>query len=243
MKKVTVEAPATVANLACGFDVLGLALNKPIEVLTMELAAHSEVSIKNMDDFGLPEDPAENLIGRIMEKVFALTGERRGVNIICKKMLKPGSGLGTSAASASAAAVAANEVFGLGLDTLGLIDLALEGEQFISGSRHADNVAPCIAGGIQLVMSNEPLEVTELDHPELWVSVIYPQITISTAAARQMLSDHLPLKTAIKQWGRVGGLVAGLAKKDHHLIAACMVDLVAEPYRKKLIPGLSLIHI
>ena len=233
---IKVSAPATIANLSAGFDVLGLALDYVTEEMTMAFAGDNSITIKNLDEYGLPEDPDKNLIGPVIRKALAIKGEERGIVVSCRKKLKPGSGLGTSAASAVAAALAINELLQLKLTDRELIELAMEGEAFVSGGPHADNIAPCLLGGIQLVRSTVPLDVISLDYPEFYISVLYPDIEVKTEAARALLPPELPLKTAVNQWANLGALVAGLEKKDIALVGRSLNDFVAEPYRKQLIP-------
>jgi len=150
----------------------------------------------------------------------------------------PGSGIGSSAASSAAAAFAGNLLLGNIFSVDELVRFAMEGERLASGAPHADNVAPALYGGITLVRSYEPLDIVQINVPrELFCVIIHPEIEIKTSVARGLLDPHLPLATAVRQWGNVGGLVAGLYSEDYDLIGRSLEDYVAEPKRSGLIPG------
>ncbi len=239
MDEIKVLSPATVANVVCGFDCLGFALEKPYDEMTVRRIDERIVRIINRDDFGLPTDPAKNVAGVALTAMLAKAGADFGVEVEITKHIKPGSGIGSSAASSGGAVVAANRLLGDRFSKLELVEFAMEGEKLASGSRHADNVAPCIFGGFTLVRSTYPLDIVSLDFPLLFVTVIHPQIEIKTAEARAILPKEVPLKTAIRQWGNLGSLVAGLAQGDYGLISRSIEDFIVEPVRKSLIPGLD----
>ncbi|NOT46774.1 MAG: homoserine kinase [Acidobacteria bacterium] len=236
MQEVRVITPATVANVVCGFDCLGFALTEPFDEMTLRRTDDPGIRIINRDEFGLPTKPEENVTGVVAAAALKRAGTDFGLEIEITKHIMPGSGIGSSSASAAGAAVAVNRLLGDKFSKLELVDLAMEGEKLASGSRHADNVAPCIFGGFTLVRSTEPLDVVTLEFPPLWATIIHPQIEIKTAEARAILPKDVPLNTAVKQWGNVGSLVAGLAKGDYGLIARSLEDLIVEPVRKSLIP-------
>ena len=236
MKEITVLAPATVANVVCGFDCLGFALSEPNDELTVRLVDEKTVRIIHHDDFGLPTDPAKNVAGVALLSLLENVDENVGFEVEITKHIKPGSGLGSSAASAAGAVVAANKLLGERFSKLELVEFARDGEFAACGARIADNVAACIFGGFILVRSTEALDVISLEYPSLFATVIHPQIEIKTSEARALLMSEIPLETAVKQWGNVGALVAGLAKGDYDLIARSLEDFVAEPFRKVLIP-------
>lgn len=234
---VTVRAPATVANVVCGFDCLGFALDGPFDEVELVVIASPGISIEHRDDFGLPTDPDQNVVGTVLASMLAATGSQIGLRAIVTKGIRPGSGIGSSAASAAAAAVAGNAVLGGRFSKHELVEFARDGELTACGSRIADNVSASIFGGFTLVRATEPVaDVIPLVHPELFATVIHPQIEIRTEDARALLKPDVPLRTAIRQWGNVGALVAGLAAGDLDLIARSLEDFVAEPYRKALIP-------
>ncbi len=236
MQEVRVLAPATVANVVCGFDCLGFALENPFDEMTVRRIDEKTIRIINRDDFGLPTDPAKNVAGVALTAMLAEAGANFGIEVEVTKHIKPGSGIGSSAASSSGAVVAANRLLGDRFSKLELVEFAMEGEKVASGARHADNVAPCIFGGFTLVRSTDPLDIVSLDFPLLFATVIHPQIEIKTAEARAILPKDVQLKTAIRQWGNLGSLVAALARSDYGLISRSMEDFIVEPVRKSLIP-------
>ncbi|MFN6962276.1 MAG: homoserine kinase [Pyrinomonadaceae bacterium] len=239
MDIVRVTAPASVSNVVCGFDVLGFALAEPFDELTARniAGARGEVRIVHRDDFGLPTDAERNVAGVAARAVLDAAGANFGVELEITKRIKPGSGIGSSAASACGAAAAVNRLLGDHFSPTELIELAMAGEQLASGSRHADNVAPCLLGGFTLVRSVEPeIDVVRLAHPELYAAVIHPQIEIRTSEARAMLPADVSLKSAIRQWANLGAFVAALSSGDHDLMARSMRDEIVEPVRSALIP-------
>ncbi|RYY90726.1 MAG: homoserine kinase [Chitinophagaceae bacterium] len=237
MESVTVLAPGSVSNLGSGFDVLGFALNDPCDEMQLRFTNEPGVRLINESPYELPDDPHKNVSGVTLLAVLQKTGIARGFELTVRKQIKPGSGIGSSAASAAGAAVAANILLGNPFSKLELLDLAMEGEVIASGARHADNVAPCIWGGVTLIRSLDPVDIIALPAADLFVSVVHPQIEIRTAEARAVLRAEVPLKDAIRQWGNLGALVAGFYRNDAELIGRSMEDVVAEPYRKALIPG------
>ncbi len=236
MQEVSVLAPATVSNVVCGFDCLGFALEKPFDEMTVRKISERSVRIINRDNFGLPADPAKNVAGVVLTAMLAEAEADFGVEVEITKHIKPGSGIGSSSASSCGAVVAVNRLLDDRFSKLELVEFAMEGEKLASGARHADNVAPCIYGGFTLVRSTDPLDIVPLDFPTLFATVIHPQIEIKTAEARAILPSDVPLKTAIRQWGNLGSLVAALAQGDYSLISRSMKDFIVEPVRKSLIP-------
>ena len=236
MDEIKVLSPATVANVVCGFDCLGFALENPFDEMTVRRIDDKTIRIINRDDFGLPTDPAKNVAGVALKAMIEKAGADFGVEIEITKHIMPGSGIGSSAASSAGAVVAANRLLDDRFSKLELVEFAMEGEKLASGARHADNVAPCIFGGFTLVRSTDPLDIVSLDFPPLFATVIHPQIEIKTAEARAILPKDVPLKTAIRQWGNLGSLVAALARSDYGLISRSMEDFIVEPVRKSLIP-------
>lgn len=236
MDQIRVLSPASVSNVVCGFDVLGFALNEPYDEMAVRWIKERTVRIIHRDNFGLPTDPEKNIAGVAARAALEAAGVDRGVEIEITKNIKPGSGIGSSAASACGAVVAIDRLLGGRFSKSELVDLAMEGEMLASGARHADNLAPCIFGGFTLVRSVEPLDVVELEFPELYVSVIHPQIEIRTSEARAILPKYVGLKDAITQWANLGAFVAGLAKGEYDLIARSMHDVIIEPARKSLLP-------
>ena len=237
ISSVTVSAPATIANLVCGFDILGMALEEPRDILQVSITGSPGIQITNNDDFDLPSDPMQNVAGVALQAMLNEYPHTAGFNMISHKQIKPGSGLGSSAASAAGAVVAANILLDQYFSKEQLVKFAMAGEELASGVRHADNVAPCIYGGITLIRSLEPTDIIPLAVPELYVTVIHPQIEIKTSDARQILRKNVLLKDAIVQWGNIAGLVTGFLKNDHALISRSLTDILIEPVRSILIPG------
>jgi homoserine kinase len=239
MKKVIVHSPGTVANLVCGFDILGLALDEPYDIMELSFLDEPKVVIRNRDAFNLPTDPEKNVAGVVLLSIIEKTGRRFGFELTIEKHIKPGSGIGSSAASAAGAVVAANELLGKIFSREELVQFAMNGEKLASGVKHADNIAPCILGGISLIRSIHPLDIVSIPSPELFVTVVHPQIEVRTADARQILRQKVLLKDAIRQWGNIAGLVTGFMKNDYELIGRSLEDVIIEPVRSILIPGFN----
>lgn len=237
MRKVTVSCPATIANLVCGFDVLGMCLNDPADTMDVILLEENIIKIKSADGYPLPEDPMQNTAGAPLVEMLKEIEGPIGFELLIHKHIKPGSGLGSSAASAAGAVVAANALLNNRFSKEDLLRFAMFGEKIASGVKHADNVAPCIYGGITLIRSVHPLDVVALNAPPLFITVVHPQIEVKTSDARQILRKEVQLRDAIKQWGNIAGLVAGLMKNDYALIGRSLEDVIIEPVRSMLIPG------
>ena len=237
MNQVTIQAPATVANLVCGFDILGLALDKPYDTMEIRLLDEPGVIITSKDGFPLPKDPAQNTAGAPLIAMLEELDQPIGFEVIISKQIKPGSGIGSSAASAAGAVVGANHLLGNRFAKEDLVRFALWGEKVASGVKHADNIAPCIYGGITLIRSIFPLDIIAIPAPPLHVTVVHPQIEVRTSDARQILRKQVLLKDAIRQWGNIAGLVAGFIKQDYDLIGRSLEDVIIEPIRSILIPG------
>jgi homoserine kinase len=240
-KSITAFAPATVSNLACGFDVLGFALEAPGDEVTASLTADG-VSIDDITGDGgrLPREAGRNTAGVAAQAMLRALGESRGVGLTIRKGLPLASGLGGSAASAAAAVVAVNALVGGHAPIEMLIACALEGERLGAGSGHADNVAPAICGGLVLVRTQNPPDVIPLPIPAgLTAVVVHPALEIETSRARAMLGDTVPLAAAIQQWANLGALVHGLHMADFALIGRALHDTIAEPRRAALVPGLA----
>ncbi len=236
MKKITVRAPATVSNVVCGFDCLGFALDAPCDEMTVRLIDEKMVRIKHFDQFDLPLEAEKNVAGKAVLTLLEAVAENVGFEIEITKHIKPGSGIGSSSASAVGAVVAANKLLGDRFAPLELADFAMAGEFVASNARHADNVAPALFGGFTLVRSTEPLDIVRLEFPKLFVTVIHPQIEIKTSEARKILPTEISLKNAIQAWSNTGAFVAALSKGDYELMRRSMEDFIVEPARKNLIP-------
>jgi len=236
-RSCTVHAPATVANLVCGFDVLGMCLEAPYDLMSIKLLDERKVIMNKVEGFDLPTDPAQNTAGAPLLAMLEEVNQPIGFEVSIQKHIKPGSGIGSSAASAAGAVVAANHLLGNIFSKEDMVRFAMIGEKVASGVKHADNIAPCIYGGITLIRSIFPLDIVEIHVPELHITVVHPQIEVRTADARQILRKEVLLKDAIRQWGNIGGLVAGFMKNDYGLIGRSLEDVIIEPVRSMLIPG------
>lgn len=241
MKKIHLKVPATVANLVCGFDILGMAVNEPFDEMVFHFLDAPGVIIKHTDSFGLPTEPEKNVAGVVLLKILEHLNLKSGVEVTIHKNIKPGSGLGSSAASAAGAAFGLNKLLGNPLSETELVHFAMYGEELASGVRHADNIAPCIYGGITLVKSSNPIDIIPLNSPDLYVTAVHPQVEVKTSDARQILKKNIQLKDAVTQWGNIAGLVAGILKNDHALIGRSLNDVIIEPVRSILIPKFEII--
>ncbi len=236
-QSIKIKVPATIANMVCGFDILGFAVAEPYDEMTITLKKEPGISIVHTDDHGLPTEPDRNVAGAALQAMLAELTMLAGFHVSIHKHIKPGSGLGSSAASAAGAVVAANYLLGEVFNKESLVQFAMHGEKLASGVKHADNITPCIYGGITLIRSIFPLDIIPLQPPPLFVTIVHPQIEVKTADARSILKKQVYLKDAIKQWGNIAGLVSGLLQRDYALIGRSLEDVIIEPVRSILIPG------
>lgn len=236
--EIKVFCPATVANISCGFDVLGVALNSVGDEMTVRKVSEKGIKITKLTGQDLPKETLNNVAG-VAGNAFLLAADYDGgFEIEINKKIKPGSGIGSSAASSAGAVWAMNYLLGNPFSKTELVKFAMEGERLASEVAHADNVAPALFGGFTLVRSYSPLDVITIPAPsELYVTIIHPQIEIKTSDSRKILKTTISMETGIKQWGNVGGLVAGLFKEDYELIGRSLEDHIVEPIRSILIPG------
>ncbi|NLR62931.1 homoserine kinase [Chitinophaga varians] len=239
MDSIKVFAPGTVANVACGFDVIGLAMDAPGDEMILRRTSAPGIRIKAVHGADLPVDPAKNVASVAVQALLQKYDHPdTGIEIEIFKHIHPGSGIGSSAASSAGAVVAANHLLGEPFTKKQLVRFAMEGERLACGSAHADNVAPAILGGFTLVRSYRPLDITTLHTPaELWVTVIHPQIEVKTSDAREILKQKVLMTDAIRQWGNVGAMVAALYQEDYDLISRSLEDVIVEPVRSILIPA------
>ena len=239
MKHIKVFAPGTVANLGCGFDIMGLTLDgvgDRIEVAAE--AGASGLAIRNESGKRLPEKPEDNVITPAVAAMLEAYGQPVQVEITILEKIAPGSGIGSSAASSAAAVYGLNELLGRPFAAERLVEFAMMGEALLGGTPHADNVGSALLGGVVLVRGYRPFDIVRLPVPDnFFYAVAHPGIVVSTREAREALPKRIPLSDAVAQWGNVGGLVAGFALRDVALIGRSMHDVVAEPYRKGFIPG------
>jgi homoserine kinase len=233
-------APATVSNVACGFDVLGFALDGPGDLVTAESSAERGVEIVSIEGDGgrLPRDVRRNTAGAAAEALLVRLGAARGIRLTIHKGLPLASGIGSSGASAVAAVVAVNELLGRPAPLDVLLESAMAGEVAGCGAAHPDNVAPALYGGFVLARTAQPPDIVRLPVPEgLSCALLHPHLEVETGAARAVLGDTVSLRDAVRQWGNVGGLVAGLFLNDLPLVARALEDHVVEPKRAHLVPA------
>lgn len=240
METIQLFCPATIANVSCGFDVLGLCLDNPGDEMTFRKTKKKGVEIIKITGQELPLETEKNVAGVAALALLKAYDKKLdfGIAIEIHKNIKPGSGIGSSAASAAGAVYGVNKLLNNPFAPLELIRFAMEGEKLASGALHADNVAPALFGGFTLVRSYAPLDVLQLPTPdELFATVIHPQIEVRTADARSVLKNSVSLKSAITQWGNLAGLISALYTNDYELLSRCLHDEVIEPLRSALIPG------
>jgi homoserine kinase len=239
---IAVYAPGSVSNVACGFDVLGFALDEPGDVVVAAQQDQSGVSIAAIhgDRGRLSTDPRKNTASAAVAELIRRLETTRGIALTIHKGLPLASGIGSSGASAVAAVVAANELLGRPASLEVLLECAMAGEQAGCGSIHPDNVTPSLYGGFILARSAQPPDIVHLPVPVgLACAVLHPHVEIETGAARKLLGDQVSLKDATRQWANLGALVAALYTSDLALLSRSLVDTIAEPKRASLVPGLA----
>ncbi|WP_411031816.1 homoserine kinase [Spongiimicrobium sp. 3-5] len=238
MEEIRVFCPATIANISCGFDVLGLALDAVGDEMVVRKCKENTIKITKLEGQDLPKQTLQNVAGVAGLALLEKADYKGGFEIEIYKKIKAGSGIGSSAASSAGAVWAMNQLLGKPFATIDLVKFAMEGERLASGVAHADNVAPALFGGFTLVRSYSPLDIIRIDAPTaLFATVIHPQIEIKTSDSRKILKTKISLEDGIKQWGNVGGLIAGLYTNDYDLIGRSLIDHIVEPIRSILIPG------
>jgi len=237
---IQVFAPATVANVVCGFDVLGFAVNEPGDEVIMRVTDKPGITISKItgDNGRLPLDPAKNTVSvSVQHYLKSIDRVDIGLDIELHKKMPIGSGLGSSSASTVAGLFAAKTLLGDETDVAKLLPFAMKGEEMACGHGHADNVAPALMGGFVLIRSYEPLDVIRLPHPKgLYCAIVFPDVDVPTREARQIIRDKIYMKDAVTQWGNIAGLVSGLFMNDIDLIGRSMKDILVEPVRSMLIP-------
>lgn len=240
MKSIKAFAPATVANVSCGFDIFGFAVEAPADEVVVTLKDKPGVTISKItgDEGRLPLESSRNTSGVAVQEYLKAIGSNRGAEIVLHKNLPLGSGMGSSAASSVAALVAINHLHDSPYTREQLLPFAMEAERIACGSAHADNVAPSLLGGFVLIRSYSPLDVTRIPTPDgLYCTLVHPHLELKTEDSRRVLKSAIPMKDAITQWGNIAGLVVGLMKPDFGLITRSLQDVIAEPIRSVLIPG------
>ncbi|MGR7814125.1 homoserine kinase [Lacinutrix undariae] len=237
MTEIKIFSPATVANVSCGFDVLGFCLDTVGDEMIVRKTAEKGIKITKIEGFDLPFEVKNNVAGVAALAIYNDAKPNCGFEIEIYKNIKPGSGVGSSSASASGTVFAINKLLGNPYNNTQLTDFAMKGEAVASGCEHADNIAPALFGGFTLVKSTIPLEVLQIPTPsQLFATVIHPQIEIKTSESRAILPQNIPLKDAITQWANVGSLIHALHTDNYELIGRSLNDVVVEPHRSQLIP-------
>jgi homoserine kinase len=240
MKAVTAFAPATVANVSCGFDILGFAIGEMGDRVRVALSDHAGLRVVSIvgDGGRLPLEPEKNTCTVAIQAFLDRLNSDQGLDIALIKGLPLGSGMGSSAASAAAALMAVNELMGRPFTKSELVPFAMEAERIACGAAHADNVAPSILGGFVLIRDYAPLDIVKLPVPEgLYTTLIHPHIELRTADSRSVLRRQISLQDAVVQSGNIAGLISALYTSDLKLLGRSLKDVIAEPYRALLIPG------
>ncbi|TYA72053.1 homoserine kinase [Seonamhaeicola marinus] len=237
MNEIKIFSPGTVANVSCGFDVMGFCLDNVGDEMVIRKVDQKGIRITKIEGFDLPYEADKNVAGISALAMYNALDLDFGFEIEIYKKIKPGSGIGSSAASAVGSVFGMNELLNRPFNKTQLTEFAMKGEAFISKCEHADNIGPAIFGGFILAKSVSPLQILEIPFPEdLYATIIHPQIEIKTADARGLLPTEVALQDAIKQWANLGGLVHGLHSGDYEVIKSALHDVIVEPHRSKLIP-------
>jgi len=235
---VKIFAPATISNVGPGFDLMGFALEQPGDIMIVKPNDTGHLRIINKTGSDIPLDPEKNVASVAVNALLEALGCRTGFDLFFETKINPGSGIGSSAASCTAAVVGVNEILNSPFSQKELLPFAMKGEFLASGSIHADNVAPALFGGFILIRTYNPIDIIRIDAPqELICTVCHPDIQIKTSESRKLIPKELPVKKALEQCGNIAGLIAGLTTADYPLIGRCLQDVIAEPVRAAFIPG------
>ena len=242
MEEIKVFSPATVANVACGFDVLGFCLDGIGDEMIIRKSKDKGVRITVSDGYDLALDIDKNIAGVSAKALYEKANHDFGFELEIYKRIKPGSGIGSSAASAVGSVFGMNQLLGKPFNQNELIEFAMKGEALASAAEHADNIAPALLGGFTLVKNLNPLRILQIPSPEdLYAVIVHQQIEIKTSEARSVLPAQIKLKDATTQWANLGSLIHALHTNDYALIGECLEDVVAEPYRSKVIPAYEIL--
>ena len=242
MDRIKVFSPGSITNLSCGYDVLGVCLNNRGDEITVTKTINRGIVIKSNDEYDISKDINENVAGIAAQALLKNISTKFGFEIEIKKGIKPGSGIGSSAASSAGTVFAINQLLDSPFSQLDLIKFSMEGEKFVSGSYHADNVAPIILGGITLVRSIDEIDVIKLPSPKtLEVIIIRPNIEIKTSDSRKVVKKKIKIEKMVKQSANLASFVSSLYTEDFDLMSRSVVDIIAEPNRKILIPEFDII--
>lgn len=237
MDKIKVFSPGSITNLSCGYDILGVCLNNRGDEITVTKTENKGIIIKSNDNYNISNDINKNVAGIAAQALLKKTSTEFGFEIEIKKGIKPGSGIGSSAASSAGTVFAINQLLDSPFSQLDLIKFSMEGEKFVSDSYHADNVAPIILGGITLVRSISEIDVIKLPTPKsLEVIIIRPNIEIKTSDSRKVLRKKIKIEEMVQQSANLGSFVSSLYNEDFNLMSRSIVDIIAEPNRRILIP-------
>ena len=237
MDRIKVFSPGSITNLSCGYDVLGVCLNNRGDEITVTKTSNKGIVIKSNDEYDISKDINENVAGIAAQAPLKNISTKFGFEIEIKKGIKPGSGIGSSAASSAGTVFAINQLLDSPFSQLDLIKFSMEGEKFVSGSYHADNVAPIILGGITLVRSIDEIDVIKLPSPKtLEVIIVRPNIEIKTSDSRKVVKKKIKIEKMVKQSANLASFVSSLYTEDFDLMSKSVVDIIAEPNRKILIP-------
>ena len=241
MNKIKIQSPATVANLSCGFDILGLCLDKPYDEIEIIKIDKKKVVIDIIDSpySNIPSNPLENTGGVPALNIIKDLNLDFGFNIKINKGIPLCGGMGSSASTASGVVFAINKILNNRLTKKQMLKYALQGESVSVTNAHADNIAPCLLGGLTLIRDTKTLDIMNIPISDFYISLIHPHFHISTQEARDILPQEIKLSSAITQWGNIGALVLGFASKDNDLIKRSMNDIIVEPIRSKLIEGFN----
>jgi homoserine kinase len=237
MNPIKIFAPATVGNAKCGFDVLGFAVEKPGDIVTLTITEKPQINITVIGNDRIPTDPNKNTCGVAAQKFLQQFAPNNGVDIILNKIMPVGSGLGSSAAGAAATLFGLNKLFRDICSDEQLLSFGMKAEEAACGTGHADNIAPSLFGGFILINSYEPLKIKKIPAPDnLFCTLLHPDTAVNTADARNLLPREIPLQKAVEQMGYLGGFIAGLYSRDFAMMGNSLKDLLAEPHRSKNIP-------
>ena len=237
MDQIKVFSPATVSNVACGFDILGFPIETIGDEMTVKKTKKKSLVISDISGYSVPYAVDKNVSTIAAKKMIEYLKPNCGFDFNMKKNIIPGSGIGSSGSSASASVYAINKLLGSPLKESELIKFAMKGELASSITEHADNVAPALMGGIVMVKSISPLEILKLPTPkELYCFVINPKIEVKTSYSREILPEKVRLRDATKQVSSFGSFVHSLHTEDYELLGRSLNDYLIEKHRKKLIP-------
>ena len=241
MDIIKVKAPATVANLSCGYDILGLCLKEPYDEIEISKTSKKEIVIDILDSkySNIPSNPKENTGGIPAILIQNKLNLDYGFKIKIKKGIPLSGGLGSSAATAAGVVYGINQLLENQLSLKDMVEYALEGEKLSSDTPHADNIAPCLSGGLVLIKETYPLDIIQLPIGPFYLAIIHPEIEINTKMAREILPEKITLDNAVKQWGNISALTYGFTVNDVNIIKSSMKDFIVEPIRSKLIKGFS----